>query len=304
MAATRLVEFEELLGHHLEQAFLHSRDLGRLDTTTRELSVRAGERLANAGLRAYGRFDLPAAENLLSRAKALPPSDKPQWRAVVPLTLRRLAEAYHPLGRHVEADTAFAELLEEARKVGDSRFVQGIRLERTRIRLITGPDPVSLHTIPPGGIGSPRGLPPGGDEAGMSQAHYVLAFAHLRAGRVTDLPETARRGLEHAERSGDLRERLGAPWWVTLALLTGPTPVPECIEAQRLLVVGGIEHVGVLSDLGRLTAMRGEIDEARELICRARRLLRERCPYRDRRPPWRSGVPRWSHSRVTPSSPW
>ena len=274
-AGSRLVEIEELLGHHLEQAVLHRRDLGRFDAAGRGLAVRAGERLAGAGLRAYGRFDLPAAQNLLSRAKPLLPPDHPQRPAV----LRRLAETYPPLGRPAEADAAFAELLDEVGADANTRFARGIRLERTRIRLITGPDPVSLAAIRREADAALTAFREAGDEVGMSQAHYVLAFAHLRAGRVADLAETARRGLEHAERSGDLRERLGAPWWVMDALVTGPTPVPECIRAgTKLIVVGGIEHVGVLADLGRLRAMLGEIDEARGLISRARRVIRERLP--------------------------
>jgi hypothetical protein len=274
-AGSQRVEIEELLGHHLEQALLHRRDLGHLDAAGRGLAVRAGERLASAGLRAYSRFDLPAAENLLSRAKPLLPPDHRQRTAV----LRRLAETYPPLGRPAEADGVFAELLDDVGADASTRFARGIRLERTRIRLITGPDPVSLAAIRREADAALAAFRAAGDEVGMSQAHYVLAFAHLRAGRIADLAETAWRGLEHAERSGDLRERLGAPWWVMDALLTGPTPVPECIRAgTELIVVGGIEHVGVLADLGRLRAMLGETDEARRLISRARRVIRERLP--------------------------
>jgi hypothetical protein len=88
-------------------AYRSMRDLGNLDERTRALGLRAGERLASAGLRAYDRFDMAAAENLLSRAKALLPSSHPQRWSV----LRRLAETYPVLGQLADADVGFTELL-------------------------------------------------------------------------------------------------------------------------------------------------------------------------------------------------
>jgi len=199
-------ELEELIGRHLEQAYVHRRDLGLVDATGEALALRAGERLASAGLRAYGRFDLPAAENLLSRAKALLPAGHDQR----PKVLRRLTEAYPIMGRPEEAEAAFAELLDEVG--GDDHLTRGVRLEQTRFRLITGPDPVSLEVIRQQTQAALEAFRDDGDQVRMSQAHYILSSVHLRAGRIRELEETARRGLVHAHRSGDLRELLGAPW--------------------------------------------------------------------------------------------
>ncbi len=89
----------------------------------------------------------------------------------------------------------------------------------------------------------------------MSQAHYILSSVHLRAGRIRQLEETARRGLVHAHRSGDLRELLGAPWWIVFALLAGPTPVPAGLQAcEELVDAGGLEHIGVLAAMGHFKA--------------------------------------------------
>ncbi|MDP8930972.1 MAG: AAA family ATPase, partial [Actinomycetota bacterium] len=71
------LQFEALIGYHLEQAYLHRRNLGLADQHTRTLALRAGEHLARAGGRAFGRFDVTAAENLWSRAVALLPADHP-----------------------------------------------------------------------------------------------------------------------------------------------------------------------------------------------------------------------------------
>ena len=63
-----LVELDEILGYHLEQAARYRRELGQPDTL---LSERAGERLAAAGRRALWRGDTLAAAGLLERALEL-----------------------------------------------------------------------------------------------------------------------------------------------------------------------------------------------------------------------------------------
>ena len=262
---------DELIGHHLEQAYVHRRDLGPVDATGLALARRAGQRLASAGLRAYGRFDVSAAENLLSRAKALLPPGHGQR----PTVLRRLTEAYPVMGRPEEAEVAFAELLEEVD--GDDRYRRGVRLEHTRFRLITGPDPISLEVIRQQTEAALAAFRDEGDEVRISQAYYILSSVHLRAGRIPELEETARRGMLHARQSEDLRELLGAPWWVVFALLAGPTPVPVCLRAcEELVDAGAPEHIGVIAAIGHFHAMLGNFDRARELVARAQHVLRER----------------------------
>jgi predicted ATPase len=63
-----LVELDELVGHHLEQAARYKQELGRPDAT---LTRRAGERVAAAGRRALWRGDNRAAAGLLERALSL-----------------------------------------------------------------------------------------------------------------------------------------------------------------------------------------------------------------------------------------
>jgi class 3 adenylate cyclase len=63
-----LVELDEILGYHLEQAVRYKVDLGQPDTS---LAERAGERLAAAGRRALSRGDDRAATALLERAVSL-----------------------------------------------------------------------------------------------------------------------------------------------------------------------------------------------------------------------------------------
>src|SRR5262249_40100565 len=63
-----LVELDEVLGYHLEQAALLRAELGEADEA---LAERAGDCLAAAGRRALWRGDEPAAASLLERAVEL-----------------------------------------------------------------------------------------------------------------------------------------------------------------------------------------------------------------------------------------
>lgn len=275
--ATR--EFEEIIGYHLERAHEYRRGLGALDAHSPALAVRAGERLASAGLRAFGRFDAVAAENLLLRAQSLLPADHPQrWE-----TRRKLAEVYQVMGRHHDADAALSELLQGIRAAPDAASEPFLRLERARVRLATGPDPISLDAMRDEATQAMAVFEAAGEESGLAQACFLLAFVHLRRGQPSEMEEVARRGLAHANRSGNAREELGAQWVVAMALEAGTRPVHECILAcEELLWWRGTEHPGVLADLAHLRSMLGAFDEARELNARARRLLAER--IRARRP--------------------
>src|SRR5581483_5144177 len=75
-----IVELEEILGYHLEQAARYLAELGRPDES---LAADAAAKLAAAGRRATWRLDLEAARSLLERAVAL--SEHPDLHVVVAL---------------------------------------------------------------------------------------------------------------------------------------------------------------------------------------------------------------------------
>ena len=60
-AGARVREYEEIVGYHLEQAYLCRRDIGSSDEEVKRLGASASERLESAGRRALARSDLPAA---------------------------------------------------------------------------------------------------------------------------------------------------------------------------------------------------------------------------------------------------
>ena len=75
-AGGRIEEYEEILAHHLEQAYALLHDVAALDPLTEELGTRAAARLASAGRRALDRGDGRTALGLLTRATRLPADDR------------------------------------------------------------------------------------------------------------------------------------------------------------------------------------------------------------------------------------
>ena len=72
-AGDRAEGFEEILGHHLQEAYRYKAELGPVDERGRDLAARAAHRLGSAGLRAHARGDMWGARKLLSGAVALLP---------------------------------------------------------------------------------------------------------------------------------------------------------------------------------------------------------------------------------------
>jgi DNA-binding SARP family transcriptional activator len=265
-------ELDEIAGYHLEQAIEQQRAIGLVDTIP-ALAMRAGDRLASAGERAFGRFDITAAENLLSRARSLlPPEDSRRAHVT-----RVLAEAYQVLGRHSLADELLAELLDAARTIGDRSSERSLRQERARIQIFTGADPIPLDSLEREASDAARLSAETGDDGGVARASFALGYVHMRAGRIGAMEESLRTSLRHANRSGQIREQLAARWVLARSILLGATPVRDCIEECRELVAfGETVHAGVLTELAMLSAMLGEFEEARELNERARLLFVER----------------------------
>ncbi len=71
VAGDRLPEYEEILAHHLEQAYRYRLELGPADEHARELAHAAAERLLSSADRALRRGDFAAARTQLERAAGL-----------------------------------------------------------------------------------------------------------------------------------------------------------------------------------------------------------------------------------------
>ncbi|HEX6208863.1 MAG TPA: adenylate/guanylate cyclase domain-containing protein, partial [Actinomycetota bacterium] len=101
-------EYDEILGHHLEQAHRWRTEIAPADNRSRALAERAVEQFASAGRRAFARGDVPATVRLLSHAVALVPDEHPTRP-------RLLADLGRALMEHGELERADEVLTEAAR---------------------------------------------------------------------------------------------------------------------------------------------------------------------------------------------
>ena len=111
-ALERRAEYEEIVGHHLEQAVRYRTELGAMDDRMRELGRRAAAALGSSAHRANERGDLHAAHSLFERVVAMTEEDD---RAEA---LLELAEVLEALGTFREAHDAAVEALESAEAAG------------------------------------------------------------------------------------------------------------------------------------------------------------------------------------------
>jgi len=130
----RELEFEEILGYHLEQAYRYRVDLGVIDPHARTLAERAAEKLSAAGRRAFGRGDAPAAASLLRRAVDLLEPMDPRRLELVP----DLSEAYLTMSHFAEARVELDAALEGASAAGDARAEARLQVARLLIDLFSG----------------------------------------------------------------------------------------------------------------------------------------------------------------------
>jgi tetratricopeptide (TPR) repeat protein len=216
-----LVELDEVLGYHLEQAVRYKAELGQPDDA---LSERAGERLAAAGRRALWRGDDRAAGRLLERALDLTRS----LRLDVVLELD-LAQAFDRDQKAVEIADAAAE---RARAVGDEA---GQALARAvaafyRSWFAADPDIDELERL------AREALPlleRAGDHAGLVHVWRALGFgvANFR-GRWDDWAEAAEQARRHAR----LARRLAPDLADELALASGSRPADEALQKLDALL--------------------------------------------------------------------
>jgi len=250
-----LVELDEILGYHLEQAVLYLAELGRPDAS---LAEAASRRLAAAGERARWRADADAAHSLLGRAVKL--VEQPDVHLEIAFAMS-----------HVAARDA-EQLLEEAAQTADSRAdAGGAALARglaAQMRLWTGE--ASIEEAEELGLAALPLLEKKQDYAGLAQMWFALAYATYnyahRSEQMVHATEMARRyetlaGRPH-HRSDGLRG---------MALLFGPRPV---VEVQRELeAFDSTARVELMRAI--LLAMSDRVDDARLLASGAAERARE-----------------------------
>jgi tetratricopeptide (TPR) repeat protein len=268
-------QIDETLAHHLKAAYDLRSELGHSETTMSALRLRAGERLAAAGLRAARRGDTPAAAaTLLGDALDLLPA-RHALRLQAQLQLAEsLREAWLLADNPNENERnrlleAYRVTIEAAREL-DERGVE-LWAELGQRELIWFND---LRTLldedqVEEAIQEFEWLK---DDLGLVRAWQVRAYVLAAVGRSTSALRAAEHAIRLADRSRDVRLEARGRHLLCFILDWGPTPAHEVVErvtkirewaGSRGMRSVEVDACGVLA---RANAMLGEFDAAWRLV--------------------------------------
>ncbi len=249
--APDLVELDEILGYHLEQAARYNAELGGPHA---ELAERAGERLAAAGRGALWRGDVRAARELLGRAVEL----------TQPLRL----------DVHLELDLSFVQetlpeilaiqesLLERARATGDEAGKGLALLAIAHTRSFMGGNPADVEAA------AEEALPlleRAGDHAGIKVVWAARGQIANIEGRFEERAQAAEQVLRHSRLAG---ERVTHLFGLDIALAMGPRPADEALRTLDELA-REVVHPHTALVRSWLLGMLGKLEEAWSTACEA-----------------------------------
>ncbi len=263
-----LVERDEIVGYHLEQAYRYLVELGPVDAAGQSVGRQAAQRLLEGARTALARRDVPATTGLAGRAVELLSAD---GRLRLDALLL-LATALLDSGDLMRATELLDEALAGGRALGDERVCALAELRRLEVRTQTDP---SLSAT--GGLElaeqSVTLFERLGDEAGLAEAWGLVARMRFFLGRAADAERAYEQALEHALRAGDhhrVQQTIG--WWSGVKRW-GPAPAAE---AQAFLdeISGRFELDALLVGQlmvwrGCFMSMEGRFDEARAALAAA-----------------------------------
>lgn len=261
-------EYDEILGHHLEQALAYRLALAPAGAPEAALAERAAGRLARAGRRALARDDAHAAVNLLGRASTL--------RAEDPALLLDHADARAQLGEIRAAEETFGAALEAAVVSRDRRTEICAQLELGMIGLLTRAE-VRVDELAAEVERSLPAFEQAGDDATLARLLTRLAEAYWWRCRIGAMQDVLERALVHARRAGDERQVANVAVRLGFAAIIGPIPVSE----GRRFLADALEHTAdetsskgmLLLTSALLAALEGDFDDARGLVARGTQIL-------------------------------
>jgi class 3 adenylate cyclase/tetratricopeptide (TPR) repeat protein len=263
IAGDRIIEYEEILGYHLEQAHRYELELGPPREKSRQLGREAAHWLSLAGHRALERADIPAAINLLSRAEVLAPDDRSLVKALPDLGVA-LIEA----GEFEQARPALARVIKIARRLGNRGAEWHAIVKQSWLDLHTNARGRGLEEIRREAEQAIAVFDQLDDDLGLARGWRLVAEVENMSGHQAARRAALEQVVEHAERAGDQLEAGLSLVALGSAMFWGPTPVREairrCNEVLEQADEEPIVEAGMLATLALFEAMRGRVDAARE----------------------------------------
>ena len=271
-AADRMIEFEEIVGYHLEQAHRYRVELGSQDERSKALARRAADRLSATGQRALSRSDIPAAVALLSRATDLLEPNEPHRIELLVDLGQALAES----GEEERARTVLRDAVAQAKKLGDERLaaharVGGIDAWSGAERSSEADREDARRAI--------QVFERYGDDQGLARAWGLVAWVEWRERRAAEVVKASERALEHARRAGSPRDVAASVYLLAPALAHVPSSLKDATRRAEELIE---EEKGnrtveayVSHALAHLRGWEGRFDEGRRHAARYRSILRD-----------------------------
>ena len=264
-----LVEQDEIVGYHLEQAHRYRSELESGAAELELLGARAARHLAAAGAAADERGDSAASRVLYGRARDLfPAGDERRAAIAVELThvLQETNEVEEALAAAAEALTSSDPVIRARGALAELAFrdvSEGVPREELLAR--RGEARETFESA--------------GDQTGLAEYWHQVGYDGWAACRAAQALEAWEAGLRHARAAGGATLVRTLQSRILSCLVLGPTPVDEAVSRVETLVretsSGPLMEAWALQALGSLRAMEGRIDEARELMLSGWRTLRD-----------------------------
>jgi len=273
-SAPALVELDEIVGYHLEQAYRYREELGPLDDGARALAPRAGQRLLSAAKRAYERGDNPALQSLAPRAAALASPGTALRRE----TLLQLSRMQLTVADPARAAATLEELVAEAEDAGDASMSGKARLFELELG-IEHDRTATMENALARATEVENEMERLGDDEGLAWARRLCGVFLSWQGKTDEGARWLAQALECARRAGSSGQIVEILGWRAWALWWGPTPAEEGIrQADEILrQSAGYPHLEAIAAVARgcLKGFQGQLDAGRADIQAGRARLLE-----------------------------
>jgi tetratricopeptide (TPR) repeat protein len=260
-----LVELDEILAYHLDQAIRYREELGLPPDPS--LVADARKRLRASGMRAYAQlYDYPAAIRTLSRALELAGDELDVVAEIY------LSDAYKWSFRAEEAQESIAAFAARARTAGDRRVELYARLAEATLLTFFEPEGATERLEALIAEAEPE-LAAADDEFGLYLAARARGQIANMRGRLDQVTAAYDDVAEHGRRAGLVVTTAG---WQATGRLVGTTPVQEMLAWIDTLDSAEDRNSHVRGALVEGLAMAGRRDEALSELTAFREELEDR----------------------------